>query len=152
MKSVTAWQYLRLAILLALSFGSQAAQEMSLTTQAQVGGQHYANHCSDCHLANLRGSGHGVALSGVGFLEKWAERSTAELFHRLKTSMPPSGSAGLSDQAYLELVAFILAFNNVSLTDGEPLSLEAPRIIGSGELASSKPSACNHLMHQAPLM
>lgn len=66
-------------------------------------------------------------------------RSTEDLFLRIKTTMPPGGSAELADADYLNVVAYILRVNG-SADDSAALSLEAPRIIGSGEFAAGSPS------------
>ena len=114
----------------------QAAPEISLSSQAQAGKRHYDRYCIDCHLAGLRGSGHGPALSGPGFTDKWDPLTTSELFQLIKTSMPPGGGADLGEAEYLDLVAYILQGNG-RLKDAGPIDLQLSRYIGSGDSAAT---------------
>lgn len=57
-----------MSLLCAASAVSAAAEE-----QASVGAALYAEHCTSCHGAGLRGSAHGPALSGETFLGRWGQ-------------------------------------------------------------------------------
>ena len=85
-----------------------AATEATLSAQAEKGKSDYQRYCTDCHLANLRGSGHGPELFGKVFADKWNTRSTAELGSLIMNSMPPGGSVVLDESQSLNLVAYIL--------------------------------------------
>lgn len=70
-----------MSLLCAASAVSAAAEE-----QASVGAALYAEHCTSCHGAGLRGSAHGLrgsahgpALSGETFLGRWGQRGTTDL-------------------------------------------------------------------------
>ncbi|WP_407649153.1 c-type cytochrome [Devosia algicola] len=79
--------------------------------QAGRGSTLYAANCVSCHGPNLVGANHGTPLSGAYFADKWAGRSVDRLFQGMRDSMPPSRPATLSDQEYIDLVAYILSVN-----------------------------------------
>ncbi len=129
-----------LAVAMTMSVHAEAAADISLQAQADAGKRQYDRYCVDCHRPSLRGSAHGPELAGTEFLGIWGSRSTEDLFLRIKNTMPPGGNADLADADYLNVVAYILQAN-AGVAGPAALSLEAPRIIGSGELAASSPSA-----------
>ncbi|MBT4518703.1 MAG: PQQ-binding-like beta-propeller repeat protein [Halieaceae bacterium] len=128
-----------LAATIVLSVQVGAAPATSLGAQAEAGKAHYDRLCVDCHRPDLRGSGHGPALTGSEFLDKWGVRSSQELFLNIKNTMPPGGNAELGDTQYLDLVAYIVQAN-ATTTDAVPIRPDAPIIIGSGQPAASQPS------------
>ena len=78
--------------------------------QADRGKALYAEHCSSCHGASLRGGANDFsapALAGPFFFEKWAGKPVGELFRYSVENMPP-GDARLPDAAYLDITAYIL--------------------------------------------
>lgn len=79
--------------------------------QAARGKAVYDSHCSSCHLADLGGSLEARPLAGARFLEDWREDTLHSLFTRIRTLMPFDDPATLSDDAYLDSVAYILQFN-----------------------------------------
>ena len=50
-------------------------------------------------------------LRGGEFLNGWAGRTTDELFAYVRDEMPPGLAGSLSDQVYLNLVAYLLDAN-----------------------------------------
>ncbi len=80
----------------------------------------YFANCSMCHNDDLSGgAGHAAPpLAGAGFLAHWAGHSAWELFDRVRTTMPEGAPRTLDDQAYLDVVAFLLASNKMSLGTG----------------------------------
>ena len=97
----------------------QASQESRTTVwdgvytadQAARGEAVYDRHCSACHLADLRGSPEARPLAGDRFMEDWREDTLDTLYTRIRTLMPFDNPATLSDDAYLDSVAYILQFN-----------------------------------------
>jgi len=79
--------------------------------QAARGGAVYDRHCSSCHLADLGGSAEARPLAGDPFMEDWREDTLQTLFTRIRSLMPFDDPATLSDDAYLDTVAYILQFN-----------------------------------------
>ncbi len=115
-----------MSLLCAASAVSAAAEE-----QASVGAALYAEHCTSCHGAGLRGSAHGPALSGETFLGRWGQRGTTDLLRYNEANMPPGGSR-LTTGDHVALVAFIAAQNGATLpADG--LTTERNLKIASGE-------------------
>ena len=101
--------------------------------QAARGKAVYDSQCSSCHLADLGGSSDARALAGDPFMEDWREDTLHTLFTRIRTLMPFDDPATLSDDAYLDSLAYILQFNGFppggrELTAG---GLSAIRIEGS---------------------
>ncbi len=139
MKWTKPLRFAGLAAVMTMSAQVEAALAISLATQADAGKQHYNRYCVDCHRPSLRGSAHGPELAGTEFLGIWGSRSTEDLFLRIKNTMPPGGNADLADGDYLNVVAYILQANG-GVVGPDALSMEAPRIIGSGEVAASNPS------------
>ena len=79
--------------------------------QAARGEAVYDRHCSSCHLADLGGSLEARPLAGDRFMEDWREDTLHSLFTRIRSLMPFDDPATLSDDAYLDTVAYILQFN-----------------------------------------
>ena len=74
--------------------------------------------CASCHKPDLSGNEQiqptPPALVGAAFLLKWQGRTAGDLFDKIRTTMPPANPAGLGEQTYLDLVAYLLQVNNVS--------------------------------------
>lgn len=120
----------------ALAFvGLGTAQDGAATapiTEAQIerGAEIYAASCATCHGTKLEGMAHFPALVGEGFRSEWGgERPLAELHTYIHANMPLGQGGSLSDQAYLDVVAFILAANDVS-PDGGDVELTAEALEG----------------------
>jgi len=81
-------------------------------SQADRGAKIYAEHCALCHGLNLEGKG-APALSGAVFQAKWADgkHTLDDLYYIIRTSMPSSAPGKLSQQQYVDLVAYILRSN-----------------------------------------
>jgi alcohol dehydrogenase (cytochrome c) len=82
-------------------------------TQAQVnaGRDDFRANCAGCHANGLTGIGDAPALTGATFASSWSARSTKELFQFISTSMPYGNAGNLSEQAYTNVVSYILAVN-----------------------------------------
>ena len=102
--------------------------------QRDAGRALYEEHCATCHHATLRGSAHGTALTGPEFLQKWGDRSSAELVNYNRGNMPPGAGMSLSVDEHLAVVAHLLA--HIGGGPSGPLSAEAPVTIGTGESAA----------------
>ena len=94
-----------------LGFVAAAAQQPyasgSYTAAQAAGGQStYDQRCAECHLQDLKG-GSGPELAGPNFLKAWGSRTTRELFELIRSTMPPGGSS-LTDEGYVDVVAYIL--------------------------------------------
>jgi len=77
--------------------------------QADRGKAAYTRHCSRCHgddPANSRNP-----LSGDRFAEHWESRTLADLFHRVRDTMPPGESSTVGASDKLDTVAYLLKQN-----------------------------------------
>jgi alcohol dehydrogenase (cytochrome c) len=110
-----------LSSLLAMNLYAQQPNQADGFTaeQASRGGEAYERECASCHRSDFQGSFEAVQLAGPNFLINWAEQSPAVLFERIKASMPIGQPGRLSDQAYVDIVAYLLAANGVSAGNGE---------------------------------
>lgn len=78
--------------------------------QAARGQIEYATYCASCHRDDL--SAYNDILKGRRFMEKYRESSLHLLFDKTKTTMPRGAPASLSDQAYLDIVSYLLKAND----------------------------------------
>ena len=79
------------------------------TAQATRGKAQYETSCGSCHGADLSG-GIGQPLTG-DFMRGWNGYPLNSLFSRIKDTMPSGAPRSLSDDAYLEIVGYLLQMN-----------------------------------------
>jgi S-disulfanyl-L-cysteine oxidoreductase SoxD len=116
--------------LLALSAQETTAPAVFTAAQASAGKIEYQNDCYRCHTDKLTGrvgdpgelpavssldaeaqtmihatGGNVPALAGPRFMERWGNKTTQDLSARIKIA------AGLDEQRYLNITAYILEFN-----------------------------------------
>ena len=99
--------------------GAGEAQENRVTVwdgvytaeQAERGEAVYKSHCLSCHLADFSGTEEASALAGEPFMESWLEDTVGNLYTRVRNLMPFDEPASLSDDAYLDSVAYLLQVN-----------------------------------------
>ncbi|MEY4640644.1 MAG: hypothetical protein RLZZ227_638 [Pseudomonadota bacterium] len=102
----------------------------SLEQQAEGQNQYLLNCATGCHQPDMAGVGPIAPLRGERFLSSFGERSVGELTEAIRTAMPPTNAGGLSQETYLNIVAYILAMNG-GLPGVNPLGLESPLKISS---------------------
>src|ERR1044072_5405093 len=96
----------------ALAIAMTSAQPQPANTsvftadQATIGATAYATACARCHQANLSGNMDAPPLTGANFFNAWRARSTADLYNKIKTSMPADNPGTLPEQAVTSIVAF----------------------------------------------
>jgi len=78
--------------------------------QAERGGEAYAANCSSCHAKDLAGQA-GPPLKGELFMDNWREDRVEPLFTYIRTRMPQRAAGSLSEQTYLDILAYILSTN-----------------------------------------
>lgn len=78
--------------------------------QDKRGNAVYAKACALCHGPTLNG-GEAPPLAGPDFLAEWYGYSAAELFERIRSTMPVTGPGSLSAQEYADVLAHILSIN-----------------------------------------
>ena len=80
--------------------------------QADRGKALFQDTCTTCHNFDLKGnSGRGPALVGDPFMENWETESLNALYTKMKTTMPRNNPGTLSEESYVNLLAFILQTN-----------------------------------------
>jgi mono/diheme cytochrome c family protein len=114
MKTITAFAA---AVLLAAGTDIALAQ-VDITSgvftadQAARGSELYAMNCGGCHGAELVSSdAEAPSFTGFTFTLNWTNKTVAERFERIKTTMPLGNPGSLSDQEYLDVISYILSFN-----------------------------------------
>ena len=80
--------------------------------QAQRGRLGYAAQCASCHRADLGGFS-GPPLKGDLFMDRWREFNLDVLFSLIKNTMPATNPGGLSETAYLDMLAYLLEANEI---------------------------------------
>jgi cytochrome c5 len=71
--------------------------------QAARGKTQYESRCSSCHREGPR--------EGDAFMRDWSETNVDGLFDQISRTMPADAPSSLSDDAYLDLVAYMLQVN-----------------------------------------
>ena len=99
-------------------------------TEAQVerGKVTYEDQCATCHgydLVSQAGAPHMVMPS---FRYGWHGRTIAQKLEQIRTTMPQGFPESMSDQEYLEVIAYILDFNGYPTGDRE-LDADQPEIL-----------------------
>jgi mono/diheme cytochrome c family protein len=90
------------------------------SAQAERGASIYAGSCASCHGADLVSSdAEAPSLSGFSFTLNWADKTLAAKLERIRTTMPLNKPGSLEDQAYLDVIAHILAVNGYPAGDTE---------------------------------
>lgn len=79
--------------------------------QATRGAQAYAESCAACHGASLAGIDVAPALTGGNFLNNWNGTTTADLFDRIKTTMPLNAPGSLPGRTVADIEAFLFQTN-----------------------------------------
>jgi len=107
------------------------------TAQAERGKLVYDARCSRCHASDLRGV-RGAALAGDAFMLHWDAHSVGRLFQMIRDTMPPDGSATLTETEQIETVAFVLQQNGFPPGSSE---LPAdPTVLGGIQIKSNTSS------------
>jgi len=104
--------------------GASAATGMFTAAQATHGRDVYANACARCHMTTQH--------SGATFASTWNNRRVFDLYDILYNTMPLDDPGSLTDQEYVDVVAYILQLNGHSAgktkLPADPAALKALRI------------------------
>ena len=79
--------------------------------QAKRGEAAYVEACSNCHGRTLEGADMTPALTGGAFMANWDGLTVGDLFDRIRISMPADRPGSLSRQEDVDVIAYILRFN-----------------------------------------
>ena len=94
--------------------GRSTSDGVYTTAQDSRGAAVYNRECSTCHGERLKGGEGAPALTGDEFAGNWNGRTVADLFDRIRQTMPapPEQPGKLSPQEYIDIVAHMLSVNN----------------------------------------
>jgi mono/diheme cytochrome c family protein len=79
--------------------------------QAKRGEAAYVNECSNCHGRDLAGADMTPGLTGYAFMANWDSLTLGDLVDRIRISMPQNRPGTLSRQQTVDVVAYLLRFN-----------------------------------------
>ena len=101
--------------------GAQAAAQTGAgTSQQERGKAAYVDKCSECHQENLKGNNDTPPLSGDMFWGNWETYNANNLLEQMRTTMPEDNPGSLDRQTYVDILAYILKFNEVPMTGDLP--------------------------------
>jgi quinohemoprotein ethanol dehydrogenase len=90
---------------------SRAGRGTYTLAQASRGEKLSAEFCFACHGSDLGGLDLAPPLAGDSFLQHWAGHDLNELYQIVFTTMPKQRPHSLSEQAYADIIAFLLQAN-----------------------------------------
>jgi len=79
--------------------------------QAKRGETIYGKECAACHGAMLTGGESAPPLTGGAFLANWNGLTVADLFDRIRKTMPQTSPGRLTRQQNADILAFMLSIN-----------------------------------------
>ena len=81
--------------------------------QAKRGNDAYQASCSGCHGSDLRATdAEAVDLTGPAIRAKWNGKTLEDRFETIRDTMPLGNANTLGDKTYMDILAFILQFND----------------------------------------
>ena len=123
----------------ALAVGQEASSSVldGVFTSAQAlrGGGLYNENCASCHGPDFLGDEMAPSIAGDDFIVFWTEVPVGSLFERIKVSMPADGPGRLTDEEYVDVVAYLLDANSYPAGDqelpAEKVALDAIMIVAA---------------------
>jgi quinoprotein glucose dehydrogenase len=94
--------------------------------QAKRGEMVYTDNCAACHGPTLGGD-IGPALAGARFAARWKDKSLADLFEKIQTTMPASAPGSLTPEQTADVVALVLSTNHYPGGSAELTAAAAPQ-------------------------
>ena len=98
---------------------SRPASAGSLSEQAKRGKKQFTESCALCHAEDLAGRDPAPALTGNKFLKKWQGSTLWDLFDKIRKTMPQEDRGSLSPKTYLDIVAYMVKFNDIDVGSNE---------------------------------
>jgi len=95
--------------------------------QAQRGRAVFLDQCSNCHGRDLEGADMTPPLTGGAFMSNWDGLTLGDLADRIRVSMPLNSPGTLSRQQTVDVVAYILRFDQFP-AGKEELPREVPAL------------------------
>jgi cytochrome c553 len=82
--------------------------------QAKDGERAFQAKCASCHGADLHSTDpEAPDLTEGAFRFGWQGKTVANRFEQIRSTMPYGNAFSLDDQTYIDIVAYILAFNGI---------------------------------------
>src|SRR4029077_116342 len=101
--------------------------------QAKRGDDAYQASCSGCHGSDLRATnGEAVDLTYPAIRDKWNGKTLQERFELIRDTMPLGNPNTLGDKTYMDILAFILQFNDFPPGNQELVPETAKAIVFEG--------------------
>jgi mono/diheme cytochrome c family protein len=98
--------------------------------QAKRGDDAYQASCSGCHGSDLHATDpEAVDLTGPAIRTKWNGKTLQDRFETIRDTMPPGNANTLGDKTYMDILAFILQFNEFPAGNQELLPDTAKAIV-----------------------
>ncbi|WP_081812141.1 c-type cytochrome [Hyphomonas chukchiensis] len=88
--------------------------------QAGRGRNIFRESCSQCHGDSLNNGEFGPPLTGGNFRQHWRGKPILDLYERVLHTMPPAAPNSLGEDAYRDVIAYILQANRVR-SDGSEM-------------------------------
>jgi len=107
--------------------------------QAKRGESLYVQNCSSCHGPDLSGNDEAAALAGPVFLSSWDGLTVGDLANRVRVSMPPNNLGKLSRQQIVDILSYVLSFNN--FPEGKTELDPKPEVLKLVRVEGTKPKA-----------
>lgn len=129
MSTRSGWLYCGILLLSFVSASASAQTSVKKgvysAAQAKSGREVYVLECQRCHAETLLGGGEQESppLIGRPFLERWEQGTLDTLFGRLKETMPPEAPGKLTDDEYVNVLAYLLQRNRFP-AGAKPLSAD----------------------------
>jgi mono/diheme cytochrome c family protein len=79
--------------------------------QALRGKSAFELNCARCHNVALIGSERGPAIKGTTFLSHWENNNLADLFIKIRDTMPEGGPGTVRDELKIDILSYILQQN-----------------------------------------
>ena len=98
--------------------------------QAKRGDEAYQANCASCHGSDLHATdAEAVDLTGPAFRARWNGRTLADRFETIRDTMPRADPNSLGDKTYMDILAFLLQFNDFPPGNQELVPETAKRIV-----------------------
>jgi mono/diheme cytochrome c family protein len=107
------------------------------SAQAMRGQTVFQTSCATCHQTD----GIAPSLTGDRFAKFWTDANLNSLFTQVKTAMPRNAPGSLTEAAYTDVVAFLLAQNGfpAGADELQPASMDGIRIAVAGAPPAAVP-------------
>jgi len=80
----------------------------------------YTDKCSKCHQESMQGTADYPPLAGDAFWMNWETYNANNLLEQIRTTMPGDAPGSLPRENYVDIAAYILKTNGVTLTADLP--------------------------------